>query len=97
GFTEKPTAGWAAGNSLPLALLVPRVLANDAHHSATADDAAILADLLHAGSYLHRSCSCCEARHQRHSSVTCPGRVLRPSGKRGSLVPVGDAPASQVI
>jgi len=39
---------------LALSLLVLRVLADDADHTAAPDDAALVADLLHGRSDLHR-------------------------------------------
>src|SRR5277367_1300248 len=76
------------GGSVPLPLLVAGVLADDAHDAATADDFALVADLLDAGSHLHRS----------GSSAVVAGRCHRGGGAQGELlVPIGDPPPGRIV
>jgi hypothetical protein len=76
-----------------LTLLVTRVFTNDHDPAVTADNPALVADLLNAWLYLHFSppATTWWRGNEREALITFTARLL------GSLVAVDDAPAAQVI
>src|SRR6266566_102135 len=103
-YQAKPGAGCGAPDApLPLALLVPRVGADDHDAAMPADDPAFAADLLHARLDLHRGLlvgpgGCPAGSFVPGSVPRRPPVLSRGGGTTGSLlVPVDDAAAAQVV